>query len=109
MFLHHPHGKRATNARAADFHLHQIAHLRAVRLAAEIAILVAALVFWGLLHIGPTRPSLPESGAAENCVHFGRAGGHCATGAAIGVEKSDAEPKCLLLGRAGRFCPSSSP
>ena len=107
MFTLHPHRKNAAHARAADHHYHQIAHLRAARLLVEIAILVAALAFWGILTThSPRAPQWP-SGATENCVHLGRAGGYCESGPGQNAAKPDAEPKCLSLGRAGRFCPPS--
>ena len=109
MFTLHPHRKSAAHARAADHHFHQIAHLRTVRLAAEISILVAALVFWGFLtNHSPRAPQWLTSGS-ENCVHLGRAGGYCESGSGQNSVKPDAEAKCLLLGRAGRICPPNTP
>ncbi len=109
VFTLHPHRKSAAHARAADHQFHQIAHLRTVRLAAEISILVAALVFWGFLTtLSPRAPQWP-AGGTENCVHLGRAGGYCESGSSQNSAKPDAEPKCQSLGRAGRFCPPKTP
>jgi hypothetical protein len=98
-------------------------HWQAVRLAAqilfiEIAVVVAALVLWGLLSplskfalarpiqlalAGPTHLASGGASASEACVHLGRAGGRCPAGVEQGGP--DAGAHCDFLGRAGRFCP----
>ena len=91
-------------ARAANPHFDRIGHLHHVRRATEVAILVGALMFLGFLSAHSPRPPLPNWGVGENCVYFGRAGGHCAASAATGSERPGVEEKCLSLGRAGRYC-----
>ena len=70
----------------------QVAHLRA---ATEVALLVAALAFVGVLSMHPVGR---EPSDARACVYLGRAGAIC------DARKPDAEQNCQHFGRAGRFC-----
>ena len=72
----------------------RLAHLRA---ATEVALLVAALGFLGVLSTHPIGPKSSD----RPCVHLGRAGAIC------DARTPDADQHCQSLGRAGRFCPPS--
>ncbi len=76
---------------------------KALLLAADISIAVAALILWALLsHVNVSRFLRPET--ARDCVYLGRAGSHCVKRA--NSESNRAPPKrdCEFLGRAGEYC-----
>jgi hypothetical protein len=114
VFIHHAHGRSAAGARTMHFDWRHLAHLPAFRLAAdlaliEVAMLAAAMLLWGILSLPQWRLSAPIIDTAGNCVHLGRAGGHCSPGASDGSSKPADEQNCVSLGRAGHFCPAASP
>ncbi len=105
LLIHHGHGSSA-KMRATHFGWR---HLRAFRLAADLALiavaaLAAAMLLWGILSLPQWRLSAPMADATGNCVHLGRAGGHCPPGASDGSSRPADEQNCVSLGRAGHFC-----
>jgi hypothetical protein len=114
LFIHHAHGRSAADARTTHFDWRHPLHLRAFRLVADlaliaVAVLAAAMLFWGMLSLPQWRLSAPMTDPAGNCVHFGRAGGYCPPGASDGSSKPADEQNCVSLGRAGHSCPAASP
>jgi hypothetical protein len=77
--------------------------------AARQRILAAALLLWALFMPPQWLPSAPVTDLAGNCVHLGRAGGHCPPGVSEGASKPADERNCVSLGRAGHFCPAAPP
>jgi hypothetical protein len=88
---------KAAHARAAPFRANHFAHLRVMRGATEVALMVAALVLIGVLMARPEQPS------TDGCVRMGRAGEMCGRAEAPRPSEND---HCVFLGRAGRYCPS---
>jgi hypothetical protein len=112
VFIHHAHGRSAADTRTTHFDWRHLLHSWAFRLVAdvaliEVALLAAVLLLWGILSLPQWRLSAPITDAAGNCVHLGRAGGHCPPGASDGLSKRADEKNCVSLGRAGHFCPAA--
>lgn len=78
-------------------------HLRVLRAATEIALIVAALVLFGVVMSHPVDRSGWRSQSADGCVRMGRAGEICGRGEAPPKPREDGQ--CVSLGRAGRYCP----
>jgi hypothetical protein len=81
--------------------------LRAFRRAAEIAIVVSALVLLGLLRSAPHRPPFWSQGLDDGCEHLGRAGAICPQPNPKEAARLELEKACVYLGRAGRRCPGT--
>jgi hypothetical protein len=112
LLIHHGHGSSA-KMRTTHFGRRHPLHSWAFRLAADLALiavaaLAAAMPFWGILSRPQWRLSAPMTDATGNCVHLGRAGGHCPPGVSDGSSRPADEQNCVSLGRAGHFCPAAS-
>lgn len=93
-------------ANALGFDPRHFSRRKALRLALDVAIIVAGLLLWALLsHLDSNWTGLWKPDAAEDCVYLGRAGSHCvAREHSREGDGAASDQNCQSLGRAGRYC-----
>jgi hypothetical protein len=101
---HEPHKTRWSAIRATDGAPGDNTQLKVFRATTEIAILLAAMAYLGLIPSRPSAIGALDPGAASQCVYFGRAGAACDAQRAQAQWPQEDEAHCVSLGRAGHVC-----